>query len=155
MHGGWRCGQTKALGRRSRHLLPGDRVDLEPVPMDEAEYEAYLRGEVRVRPERDFLVAMPEGGYLTVRSGTFVEWATAAYPGLAIFDGVGRPLLGEPVAADVEVVSLEARDCAACAAVRGGRLDAYRRQRAEAARSRKDEVAQRRAERARARFHSV
>jgi hypothetical protein len=46
----------------------------------------------------------------------------------------------------VRVVSTEARDCAAYAAVRGDRLDAYRAEQAVSALAWEDAVAQRRAE---------
>lgn len=155
VHGGWQCGQTKGLGKGLRRLLPGDSVELIPAPMDEAAYELYVKGQAHVRPERDFLLAMSEGGYITVRDGSFVKWARSACPGLPIFDSLGLPFLGRPLKVAVKVVSEQARDCAACAAVRSGRVADYRAE-LEAARSEvRDVAAQRRADRARAGFRSV
>jgi hypothetical protein len=142
VHGGWRCGQTKALGKGMRHLLPGDSVELIPAPMDDPMYAAYVKGQAHVRPVRDYVVAMSEGGFVIVRDGVFVKWARSAYPGLPIFDGVGKPFLAGLVATAVKVVSAEARHCAACAAVRGGRVDAYRAEREAGALAQNDAVAQ-------------
>lgn len=155
VHGGWQCGQAKGLGKGMRQLLPGDRVQLIPAPMDDEAYEAYVRGRARARPEQDFLMAMSEGGYLTIRDGVYVKWARAAYPGLPVFDSLGRPFLDRPLVAAARTVSVAARDCAACAAVRCDRVSQYLAQRAAASRAQRDAVAQRRAERARAGFRSV
>jgi hypothetical protein len=155
VHGGWRCGQTKALGRGLGCVLPGDQVEVIPAPMDAEEYEAYLNGEIQARPERDFLVAMWQGGYLVVRDGIFVKWARSAYPGLPIFDGGGHPFLERPVPAESKAVSVDAGECRACKAVRHGTLDAFRQELAAAALVREEVAAHRRAERARAKFHSV
>ena len=152
VHGGWQCGQVKGLGKGMRELLPGDSVELIPAPMDQVEYEAFVRGEARARPERDFLLAMCEGGYVTVRDGIFVEWAVSADPGLPVFDSLGLPFLGRRKPAHARAVSADARDCASCAAVREGRADDYRAERASAMR---DAVAHRRAERFQATFRSV
>lgn len=70
VHGGWQCGQTKALGKHMRHLAPGFGVELISVPMDDVMHELYVKDQARVCPERDFLVAMSEGGYLTVRDAS-------------------------------------------------------------------------------------
>ena len=155
VHGGWQCGQTKALGKRMRNVLPGDSVELIPAPMDDDVYALYVKGQAQIRPERDFLLAMFERGYITVRDGIFVKWARSPYPGLPIFDSLRRPLLDPPLASPVKMVSSEARDCAACAAVRGGRVNDYRAERVAAAHVHAAAIAQWRADQARAGFRSV
>jgi hypothetical protein len=91
VHGGWQCGQTRALGKRTRHLLPGDSVELIPAPMTDAEFELYAKGQAHVRPERAFLLAMWEGGYVTVRDDIFVQWARSPLLGLPVFDCLTQP----------------------------------------------------------------
>lgn len=71
MHGGWRCGQTKALGKGNRGLLPGDAVNLIPAPRNDEELHAYLEGRAAVRSEQDFAIQMVEGGYVVVRGGEY------------------------------------------------------------------------------------
>ena len=96
-----------------------------PAPMNDAEYQLYLRGEPLVRPERDFLMIMSGGGYITVRDGIFVEWAVAADLALPVFNSLGLVFIGLRKPAPSRAVSVEAGECAACSAVRGrqrGRL---------------------------------
>jgi hypothetical protein len=50
VHGGWQCGQTNALGKRRRTLLPGDSVGLIPAPMNDVEYALSVKGQSLVPP---------------------------------------------------------------------------------------------------------
>jgi hypothetical protein len=152
VHGGWQCGQVKGLGKVSGDIFPGDSVQLIPAPMDDAEYKLYLRGEPLVRPERDFLLIMSEGGYITVRDGIFVEWAVSADLALPVFNSLGLAFTGLRRPASSRAVSVEAGECAACSAVRDGSADDYRTKRSAAMRAAR---AQFRAQRRRSAFRSV
>jgi hypothetical protein len=155
VHGGDRCGQTKALGKRMRDLVVGDPVEVVPAPMDEAQYEDFLDRKLVARPERNFLVAMPEGGYLLVKDGVLLAWQGHVSDGLPVFSYLGYPDSAEgaertegETAFDAVEAALEAEDCPVCSAVRDGMVPQYREQLAA-------ERAERRALRARAAMRSV
>lgn len=152
VHGGWRCSQVKGLGKAFRDICPGDSVQLIPAPMTDAEYELYVKGEALVRPERDFLLIMSEGGYVTVRDGIFVEWAVSADVALPVFNSLGIPFAGRREGSLSRAVNVEAGECPVCAAVRDGTADDYRAKRAAALH---EASAQRAAEKRRTTFRSV
>ena len=88
VHTGIRCGQTKALGKRGARYAPGDTVRCIPAPLNDQEFQLYLRG--GIAPVADtFQVAMHEGGYLTVRDAVLVGWDTQRDASLPLYDNVG------------------------------------------------------------------
>jgi uncharacterized cupin superfamily protein len=44
VHTGDRCGQTKALGKFLRNLVPGSRAQVFPAPLTEEDFEVWLEG---------------------------------------------------------------------------------------------------------------
>lgn len=119
VHGGWRCGQSKAFGKMGRKLVPGDAVQLVHAPMTQEELESFYEALV-AQPERDFMVDSGDGGALIVRDGIFVEWAGRPDPLLPAFSYLGYPLAEAiPPACGTEV-SEEAGFCPVCTAVRNG-----------------------------------
>jgi hypothetical protein len=81
VHASNRCGQTKALGKRSRDLVVGDAAEVIPAPMNDEELAAWHAGTLQPLPERDFAVAMGAGGCLVVEDATVAEWADVAPAG--------------------------------------------------------------------------
>lgn len=149
VHGGDRCGQTKALGKRMRNLVVGDAVEVVPAPMDEQQYEVFLDGQTPARHERDFLVAMTEGGYLLVAGGALQAWQAEAPAGLPLFNYLGyADAERDDDIAMASDAALEAENCMFCAAVLDGRVAELREELAT-------ERAERRAMRARAAMRSV
>lgn len=157
VHAGDRCGQTKALGKNQRGLVPGDAVQLFPAPMDDAEFQAWLADELPARPERDFAVQMYEGGAVIVADGVLVRWADEVPAGVPVFDGTGYPV-SETGPADANAAAesaAAARDCPACTAVRHGKVAEYRADLAAQQQAVREANANRRADRARAQFKVV
>lgn len=155
VHVGDRCGQTKALGRRNGNVLTGDRVELMSTPMNEEQDQAEADGTWPGRPEQEFGVVMPEGGYLVVGAGILGAWSPHAPTDLPLFDYLGYPVGADDDPSYPDQLSdgrAEAADCSICEAVRAGLGPEFRaEQRAQVEAMRADA----RARRARATFRSV
>lgn len=95
VHTGRRCGQTKALGRRCRDLVPGDRVVLHAVDALALSSDGRLElvDQDQPRPEvTSFQVQMHEGGFLQVIDGRLVDWLDAPKESLPRYSNYGHPL---------------------------------------------------------------
>jgi hypothetical protein len=97
VHTGDRCGQTKALGKFLRHLVPGSRAQVFPAPLNEEEFEVWLAGDTE--PVADTAqVSMPAGGFLTITEGVLRAWTDERDERLPLYGFQGR--LETPPASD-------------------------------------------------------
>jgi hypothetical protein len=89
VHTGDRCGQTKALGKFLRHLVPGSRAQVFPAPANEEEFEVWLAGDTE--PVADTAqVLMPAGGFLTITEGVLRSWTDERDERLPLYGFQGR-----------------------------------------------------------------
>lgn len=125
----------QGVGKRNGNLVPGDAVELVPAPMNEQEYKAYLSGTLPARPERDFAVGMPEGGFLVLRDGTLQDWDATLPADLPLFDCLGQSVADTSAETDLAQDGDRRAEAATChmrEAVRNGRVAELRAELAEA-----------------------
>lgn len=135
VHTGAFCGQTKALGKTLRSLVPGDEVHLYPLPSpsDFKNLEDWLDDwffnrakfarDIAAGDPGDFQVWICPGGWLQVRNHRIAGWQISPEAQIPGYNNTGGAMTADQVQSVSPALEAdwadELADCPVCAELRG------------------------------------